>query len=297
MNSSGIEENNLHASMDFDIDAQSVKGGRGSEMNRENIELKNEARKTSVIRCLVITTLLTCAAIVANVALIMVLNDEEVHFKSEYRRLSMRLIDRFHESLSEKILATDSMAAQIAFGDDVSQPYLFSIPEFEIQAEGLRELSTSMTVSYSPFLRGEQEREEFEAFAISTYDDQARSSFKDQYLPHDAKYNFKAEPLMTYVDTGGRSVQDGIYRVVNGVSVADDESSVYAPVWQVSISFRWYQVSAVDSIYTGSDSWPCLAGCSVQRRYEGHCHVQSDVGSQAICGAWTPFAKQHIRHL
>ncbi len=30
-------------------------------------------------------------------------------------------------------------------------------------------------------------------------------------------------------------MQDGIYRVINGVSVADDEASVYAPVWQVSL--------------------------------------------------------------
>ena len=267
-------------------------GGGGGEMNRENIDLKKEARTTSVVRCLVITTLLTCAAIAANVALIMVLNNEEIQFKSEYKRLSMRLINNFHESLSEKIFAADSMAAQIAFGD-ASQPYLFSIPEFEIQAEGLRELSTATTVSYSPFLRGQQERESFEAFAISTYDDQARSSFNDLYLPHEAKYNFKTNPLMTFVDTGDRTVQDGIYRVINEVSVADDEASVYAPVWQVSL----YAVWGVVLLFMGSNSFPRLAGCSIQRCYEGHSHVQSDVGRQAICSAWTPFAKQYIRRL
>jgi hypothetical protein len=218
--------------MNVDMEEASAKTGRGSETNAENANLKHETRKTSVVRCLVITTLLCSAAIVANVALIMALNEEEVEFKREYDRLSNGLINHFLEAFGENILAADSMVAQIEVGD-TSRPYLFSIPEFEIQAEGLRELSASTIVSYAPILRGQEQRDEFEAFADAAYDEKARSSFTSTFLPHDARYNFEREPLITYVETGDRTVQEGIYRVVDGVPVADT-SSLYAPVWQVS---------------------------------------------------------------
>lgn len=220
------------------IDAMSVVGDNlPPEALDENADLRQQSRKTSVVRCLFITTLLTFGVIVANVALIMSLNEEEVRFRTEYRRLSSRLIDRFHEAFRERLMIADSIASQISWGHHTTtkeQPYLFSIPEFETQAEVFRELSSSMTISYAPFLRNQQEKEVFEDYASSMYDEQSRRSFKSKYLPHDAKYNFFEEPLMTYIDTKDWSVQEGIYHLVQGVPAEDNRSTVYAPVWQVS---------------------------------------------------------------
>lgn len=236
------------ASLHVDLDGDSTKGGGGfNDMDAENLDLKNETRKTSVVRCLVITTLLTSAAIVANVALIMALNEEEVEFKAEYTRLSNRLIDGFLETVGEKISAADSMASQLYFKDE-PQPHLVSIPEFEIQAEGIRQLSTSMTVSYSPILKGQQERLEFEAYANLAYDEGARSKFESTYLPHDGKYNFDDEPLVSYVETGNRKIQDGIYRVEGGSVLTDESSVFFAPVWQVRYLLSLFSAVACQKI-------------------------------------------------
>jgi hypothetical protein len=221
------------ASLHVDLDGDSTKAGMSHDNNAENLDLKNETRKTSVIRCLVITTLLTSAAIVANVALVMALNEEEVEFKAEYTRLSNRVIENFLDSFGEKISAADSMASQLYFKDEQTEPHLFSIPEFELQAEGIRQLSTSTTVSYAPILQGQQQRRQFEAYANLAFDEEARSKFESTYLPHDGKYNFGDDPLVTYVETGDRKIEDGIYRVDDGSVVADESAFFLAPVWQV----------------------------------------------------------------
>lgn len=225
------------ASLHVSLDGNSTKMGQASDGIAENADLKNETKKTSVVRCLVITTLLTSAAIVANVALIMALNEEEVQFKKEYTRMSNRLIDRFFDAFGEKISAADSLATQYSVGN-MSQPHLFSIPMFEMQAEAIRQLSTSMTLSYSPFLKDSVERAEFETSVVSTYNESARSSFESEYLPHDSKYNFDTRPLVSYVDTSDRAVQDGIFQVVDGVPVPQKDTSVYAPIWQVGYNPR-----------------------------------------------------------
>lgn len=226
------QEESDDTSLAVDFDGDSTKGGK-STMNAENLDLKNETRKTSVVRCLVITTLLTTAAIVANVALIMALNEEEVDFKTEYRRLSNRVIDRFFEAFGEKILAADSLVSQVYFSNDGQAAHLFSIPEFEIHAEGIRKLSSSMTVSYSPFLKGRQQRQQFEAYAVQAFDETERSRYDSTYLPHDGKYNFGDDPLIAYVKSGGRTIAQGVYRIEDGSAVTDDISVFLAPIWQV----------------------------------------------------------------
>lgn len=203
-----------------------------NEHNAENLDLKNETRKTSVIRCLVITTLLTSAAIASNVALIMALNEEEIEFKAEYKRLSGRVVDRFLEAFGEKISAADSLVSSLSFENDVDTVNL-SIPEFEIQADGIRQLSSSTTAAFSPILVGTQERQSWESYALESYDESLRSQFESIYLPHDAKYNFESSPLVTYRETGGRAIEDGIYRVDSEQVVTDTSSEMFVPVWQV----------------------------------------------------------------
>ncbi len=235
---SSINASDEDESLGVDLDGASIRTGNRSnksDINAENLNLRNETKKTSVIRCLVITTLLTAAAIVANVALIMTLNEEEVEFKTEYSRVSHRLIDHFLASFEERISAADSMISQLTFQGS-STPYLGSIPGFEFHAEGIRKLSTSMTISYAPIVRGQVQRKEFEGYAVLSYNEEARSSFESEYLPNDGKYNFGDNPLVTFVSTGNRGVEQGIYRVKNN-SVMNDESSIFfAPIWQVRSS-------------------------------------------------------------
>lgn len=222
-------------SLAVDLDGDSVRTGNRSnksDINAENLNLKNETKKTSVIRCLVITTLLTTAAIVANVALIMSLNEEEVEFKAEYSRVSSRLIDHFLASFDQRIIAADAMISQLNFQGKLF-PYLSTIPEYEFHAEGIRKLSTSMTISYAPILRSESQRQEFEAYAMLEYDEQSRSQFVSDYLPNDGKYDFGDRPLVTYVDTGNRKIIQGIFRVEGNTVVNDESSVIFAPIWQV----------------------------------------------------------------
>jgi hypothetical protein len=218
-------------SLNVDFDGGQSAATHASTENAENVNLKNEVTKTSVIRCLVITTLLTTAAIVANVALIMALNEEEVEFKREYTRLSNRVIDSFFEGFTEKISAADSWVSQMSF--DASLGSNLSIPEFEIQSNGIRRLSSSTTVTFSPLIRGESERTEWEAYALDAFDASSRSSFVTDYSPHGGKYDSENDPLVSYRDTGDRGVEEGIYRVEEGAMVSDTGSALYAPIWQV----------------------------------------------------------------
>ena len=224
------------ASLAVDMDGDSTKGGE-SGVNAENMNLRNESRKTSVIRCLVITALLTTAAIVANVALIVALIGQEADFKKEYSRLGNRVIEQFLEEFANKIVAADSMVSQVYFKKDDNAPYLTSIPEFEILADGVRKLASSMIIVYAPILKGQQERQIFEAYADLAFDPAARSKFKSDYLPLGGNCNLGTDPLVSYVETGNRTIEQGIYRVEDGMVVTDHSSTVYAPIWQVCFFF------------------------------------------------------------
>lgn len=237
------EEDDVSLHVDMNADAAPA----NNDDNSENLDLKNETRKTSVIRCLFILTLLTTAVIVANVALIMTLNEEEVDFKKEYTRLSERVVSRFLGAFEEKIAAADSLVSQLSFSD-VST---VSIPAFERQAEGVRQLSTSTTISYSPLLIGQAEREAWENYASESFSVEARSQFQSKYVPHEGKYNGQSQPLVSYRGADvKRSVDQGIYKLQDGTVVSDDSSEVYAPIWQVSIVVNGTNTAPFESVYS-----------------------------------------------
>eukprot|EP00934_Nitzschia_sp_Nitz4_P005383 Nitzschia sp. Nitz4//scaffold17_size182527//44169//48060//NITZ4_001838-RA/size182527-augustus-gene-0.14-mRNA-1//-1//CDS//3329539292//5373//frame0 len=224
--SHGSEEDDLALGMDFDLSLREKKSDTA-----ENVDLKNETRKTSVIRCLVITTLLTTAAIVANVALIYTLTEEEEAFKDEYIRHSNRVVERFLDAFSEKISAADSFVSQLSFGSASSN---ITIDAFQQRLEGIRQLSTATTVSFSPVLQGDVERRQWEQFASESYDSDQRKLFTSTYEPHEGKYSFDLNPLVDYRTSSDWTVDSGIFRVDNEAIVEEMSSQLLAPIWQIA---------------------------------------------------------------
>jgi hypothetical protein len=226
-------------SMHVDDQSQSQR----QSINGENLELRNQTKTTSVLRCLVITSLLTVAAIVSNVAFIIALNEEESAFEKEYGRLSDRLVRSFLESMSEKIWTADMMATEFAAyvnqEASLEWPHV-SLPDFELQLEGARRLAAATTISFAPLFQ-ESERTSWETYAVSAFvgsrSSKNSSSTYEYNHPHDEFHPRMAEPLAVYHNSGERTVEDGIYRVDEGVLKSEGHSApsiMIAPIWQVA---------------------------------------------------------------
>jgi hypothetical protein len=224
-------------SLGVNFEEESTAGGSTQSENAEQRNLEDQTRKTSVLRCLVITTLLTACALVANAALIVALNKQEEGFKDEYARLSERLVDRFFTAIGQTVATADSLASQTAL--DLEEGPNKSIPNFEAQADGFRRLSSSTLITYSPILKGSEQRSSWEEYAVNNFDAAARSEFESDYSPFNGRYD--EVPLVTFRGTGDRTVQDGIHIFENGEAVDDatSQSSDYSiPIWQVRTSTR-----------------------------------------------------------
>lgn len=227
-----------------DPDTSSSHGGSGSSVSTEGIggnakQVKREANTLSVIRVLVITTLLTLAAIVSNITFILVLHVEENEFEEHLNIYAQEILKNFLQEMESQYWMADSLSGDItAFANDAGAKFPnVSLPDFGQRCEDARRVAVASTIWFAPLVEN-YERAAWEMYASQTFSTLVDESFVDTYDPHQElglhRHGDLPPPYVAYRDTG-RSIDQGIFKIQDGSAVTDD-SNYFFPIWQISTS-------------------------------------------------------------
>jgi hypothetical protein len=222
-------------------DQSSSNGGSSAEGQGSSKRLKREANTLSVIRVLVISTLLTLAAIVSNITFILVLHKEENQFEDHLNIYAQDILKNFLQELESQYWMADSLSGDItAFANDAGVKFPnVSLPDFGQRCADARRVAAASTIWFAPLVE-DYDRAAWEMYASQTFSDvDEESSFVDTYDPHQElglhlHGGDGAAPYVSYRDTG-RSIDQGIFKIQNGSAVTDD-TKYFFPIWQVSTS-------------------------------------------------------------
>ena len=187
--------------------------------------VKREAKTLSILRILVITSLLTLAAIVSNITFLLVLHEEESKFEKRLNHYAQDILKNFLQEVEKTYWMADSLSGDItAFANDAGTnfPYV-SLPDFGQRCQDARRVAIASTIWFAPLVEN-YERAAWEIYASHTFSTLVDESFVDTYDPHQVAYR----------DTG-RSVDQGIFKIRDGSAVTDD-TSYFFPIWQISTS-------------------------------------------------------------
>eukprot|EP00538_Stauroneis_constricta_P012399 CAMPEP_0119555948 /NCGR_PEP_ID=MMETSP1352-20130426/8025_1 /TAXON_ID=265584 /ORGANISM="Stauroneis constricta, Strain CCMP1120" /LENGTH=1580 /DNA_ID=CAMNT_0007602821 /DNA_START=211 /DNA_END=4953 /DNA_ORIENTATION=- len=160
--------------------------------NTDNRHLKAQARTISVIRCLVITTLLTVAALVANIVYISALLGEEKSFETDFSEYGHAIVNGYTEQLVRVLNVADDLVHQCYVETDVTAittkqqqqaqketwPFV-SLSNFDRLASSTRQLASISTISFLPFVMQEEIMEWEDYVKLQNLS----PSFEDTYDP------------------------------------------------------------------------------------------------------------------
>jgi hypothetical protein len=221
-------------------DTSSSHGGSSSGGDFGNTkQVKREANTLSVIRVLVITTLLTLAAIVSNITFLLVLHDEENQFEEHLNIYAQDILKNFLEEVEMTYWMADSLSGDItAFANDAGAKFPFvSLPDFGQRCQDARRVALASTIWFAPLVQN-YERAAWEIYASQTFPTLVDESFVDTYDPHQElglhRHGDLAPPYVAYRDTG-RSIDQGIFKIQDDSAVTDD-TNYFFPIWQISTS-------------------------------------------------------------
>jgi hypothetical protein len=228
------------SSVGGDQDQSSSNGGSSSNGTEGNSkQVKREANTLSVVRVLVITTLLTLAAIVSNVTFLLVLHEEETQFEEHLNMYAQDILKNFLQQVEKQYWTADSLSGDItAFANDAGAIFPnVSLPDFGQRCEDARRVAVASTIWFAPLVEN-YERAAWEMYALQTFSTLVDESFVDTYDPHQGLglhgHADLPPPYVAYRDTG-RSIDQGIFKIQDGSAVTDD-TDYFFPIWQISTS-------------------------------------------------------------
>ena len=224
---------------DQDQDKCSDYSSVGAEGGVNAKQVKREANTLSVIRVLVITTLLTLAAIVSNITFLLVLHDEENKFEEHLTVYAQDILNHFHQEMEKTYWMADSLSGDItAFANDAGANFPFvSLPDFGQRCQDARRVAVASTIWFAPLVEN-YDRAAWEMYASQTFSTLVDESFVDTFDPHQElglhQHGDLPPPYVAYRDTG-RSIDQGIFKIQDGSAVTDD-TNYFFPIWQISTS-------------------------------------------------------------
>lgn len=201
--------------------------GENSATTHENLPQNKDVKMINIIRSFVILLMLTIAMITANSVFVFQFIREENEYEAGLREYSTKLIDNFYAELERKMNTARTLSTTFTsqiHSTGANWPFV-SFPEFGAQCAVPREVGQISKVSYTPLVNQSQ-RTAWERYAnymsfVATQDD---SLVEDP---------LKEEYPTKYYRHHNRSIEEGIYRVVEGAAVNDTTTTdVYFPVWQ-----------------------------------------------------------------
>jgi hypothetical protein len=239
---------------DASVDAESNSGmsgvtdSSGTNASSTYGALKKETNTISVLRCLVITTLLTLAAIVSNIAFILALFKQEGEFETKFNAYSTKLVSGFIANVNVKYWIADTLVTEFTSTSkhlNVTWPNV-SFRNFQERCSDARQLSSASALWIAPLVT-QSDRELWEAYASEIHGS-LQTDFEDSFNPHDfliprdtrwtdpKPYHIHDEdeeglPYVLYLNSS-RQVQQGIFRVEGGKAVTDEQVGPYFPIWQ-----------------------------------------------------------------
>lgn len=197
--------------------------------SEEKLPQSKDIKMINIVRSFVILLLLTIAAIFANGVFVYAYIQEEKNYESHLKQCSLDLMDNFYEKIASKLSAAQTLSTSFtshAHSTGEQHPFV-SIPDFSDQCSVQRRVAEVSTVAYLPLVTPTN-LASWNAYAsdfqfVATADQGEHVAEEEQrddkfLLPHN------------------RSIEDGIFRVVNGVAVTDPAAygDAFFPTWQTT---------------------------------------------------------------
>ena len=195
----------------------------------------------------VIIVLVVVGGVVATISCLYSRSYEQTRFEERFQDDATRFVTAFYQRQAVKLRASIAIAvaliAEENYHDGISWPNV-TLPEYEAQTMGHLQTSLSDSFAWAPLLRGPEQRESWESYAV---EHQELAGIKGSNFYHN------------------RTVEDCIFRRDKNSNIVDDDVSlnVSLPIWQVSPSeakshlhmFDLYSVEAMrKQIFVALDS-------------------------------------------
>ena len=252
----GAVGSNDHANSDMgdnsSTNSPSSGGGGGSSSGRSSTSMGSGTNRTgtshssfseghnsiNVLRVIIISLLMTCAAILSSVTFLLALFAEEDSFESHMVGYGEQIVEHVQDTLEKQYWAADSLAQ--TFSESISASASgwpnVALADFAQQCEALRQIGSADAVWIAPLLSTEQEKQDWEAFAAATLPNLSGSNYTEPYDPHlhqDLHIHPESPATASYRESF-RTIPQGIYKFVQGSAVDEDASTMVLPISQVS---------------------------------------------------------------
>ena len=190
--------------------------------SEEKLPQSKDIKMINIVRSFVILLLLTIAAIFANGVFVYAFMQEEKEYNTHLKQCSFDLIDNFYQKIASKLSAAQTLSTTFtSHTHSTGDQYPFvSIPDFSEQCSVPRQVSEVSTVTYIPLVT------QTNLVNWNTY----ASGF--HFIATVNQGEDLVEEEDKFILPHNRSIEDGIYRVVNGVAVTDQAGDMHFPTWQ-----------------------------------------------------------------
>lgn len=199
----------------------------GDELNslaesEEKLPQNKDIKMINIVRSFVILLLLTIAAIFANGVFVYAFMQEEKEYNERLMQCSLDLIDNFYQKIDSKLSAAQTLSTTFTshIHSTGGQYPFVSIPDFSEQCSVPRQVSEVSTLTYMPLVT-QANLVNWNAYA-SDFSFIATVNQGEDVVDEEEKF----------VLPHNRSIEDGIYRLTNGVAVTDQAGDMHFPIWQ-----------------------------------------------------------------